>query len=215
MTLNRSLLFAIATGFLVAVNAFAGENSSGRKQTYTEVRKPLTVAGDKIRVTEYFWYGCPHCYSLEPDIREWLKNKPEDVEFRRVPAVLTDTWLPQAKAFHIAEKVGVTEDIHPAMFDHIHRKKRRLNKQKDLREFFSEYGVAEKVFDELYSSKEITDKIKTGLLEVQRLRIAGVPTMSVNGKYVTSVRQAGSNQELLEVVDTLIAKERRAKESES
>ena len=212
MTLTRLLFmsFAMVLLNLSAVPAVtAGEVAKGKKQPYTEVRKPLPVSGDKIEIVEYFWYGCPHCYSFEPVLKKWLETQPDDITFRRVPAVLTDAWLPQAKAFYIAEKLGIAEDIHPALFDHIHRKKRRLNKQKSLREFFSEYDVDKKVFNELYLSKEVTDKIKMGLRETQRLRISGVPTMSVQGKYVTSARQAGSNEEMLETIETLITKERR------
>ena len=28
----------------------------------------------KIEVTELFWYGCPHCYALEPQLAAWVKS---------------------------------------------------------------------------------------------------------------------------------------------
>ena len=204
---SMRLLFSLIIFSLSVPVTMAAETA--KKQSYTEVHRPLPVTGDKIKVVEYFWYGCPHCYNLEPKLRQWLKNKPDDVVFHRIPAVLTDAWLPQAKAFYIAEKLGITEEIHPALFDHIHRKKRRLKTQKTLREFFSEYDVDPKAFNELYTSKEIVNKIKAGLLETQRLKITGVPTVSVQGKYVTSGRQAGGNEQMLAVIDELIARERR------
>ena len=44
-----------------------------------------TEGGGKIEVIEFFWYGCPHCYSLEPAVNEWAKGLPKDVVFRRCP----------------------------------------------------------------------------------------------------------------------------------
>ena len=33
---------------------------------------------DKIEIIEFFWYGCPHCYSFEPLLEKWLKTLPRD-----------------------------------------------------------------------------------------------------------------------------------------
>ena len=52
---------------------------------------------DKIEVREFFWYGCPHCYSLEPYLERWLKTKPDEVAYVRTPGVARK-WIPHARA---------------------------------------------------------------------------------------------------------------------
>ena len=47
---------------------------------YTELKPPQPVESDgKIEVLEFFWYGCIHCYNLEPTLETWLKKLPADV----------------------------------------------------------------------------------------------------------------------------------------
>jgi thiol:disulfide interchange protein DsbA len=31
-----------------------------------------TITKKKIEVVELFWYGCPHCYYLEPDLEDLI-----------------------------------------------------------------------------------------------------------------------------------------------
>ena len=44
-------------------------------QQYTVLSEPITTSsGDKIEVVELFWYGCGHCYQLEPAVDNWKKK---------------------------------------------------------------------------------------------------------------------------------------------
>ena len=85
---------------------------------YYRLSKPLAVqTGDKIEVLELFWYRCPHCYRLEPYLNRWQKNKPEYVEYVRLPAVLTKSWEFDARVFYTFEALGLIESLHEAYFD--------------------------------------------------------------------------------------------------
>ena len=59
--------------------------------TFKEIRPAQpTRSSDKVEVLEVFFYGCIHCYNLEPFVKQWLENMPEDVEFYRMPVIFRD-----------------------------------------------------------------------------------------------------------------------------
>lgn len=168
-----------------------------------------TQTGDKIEVVEVFWYGCPHCYSFEPYLEEWLKDKPEDVAFIRIPGVLNQGWIPHAKAYYAAEKLGIVDKIHRPLFDAIHREKRQLHTEEQLAEFFAEHGVPADQFKNVFNSKEVDTKIRQAYFLARDYKLTGVPSLVINGKYLTSGTHAGNFEGMLDVTDKLIEQERQ------
>ncbi len=169
-----------------------------------------TASADKIEVLELFWYGCPHCYQLEPELEAWLENKPDDVVFVRLPAILGPSWELHARAFYTAELLGVTDKIHKPLFDRIHKEKKAVRNVQQLKDFFVAQGVSAHDFDKTYNSFAVITKTNRAKQAVNQYGISGVPTLVVDGKYRTSAREAGSNKGMLEVVDFLVKKERAA-----
>ena len=105
---------------------------------YLPVTPPQpTSSKDKVEVVELFWYGCPHCYRLEPYVNRWLKKKPDNVEFVRMPGVLNPGWELLARAYYTAEILGVVEKVHSPIFDTIHGKRKQLNSQNAIMELFN------------------------------------------------------------------------------
>ena len=191
------LLFSTGTGKLQAQNA------------YQPVTPPQPIqTGDKIEVLELFWYGCPHCYDLEPYLDSWLKNKSDDVEFRRMPAILGKNWIPHAKAYFTAEKLGIVDQIHKPLFDAIHKGREEIFDEKSLKIFFTNHGVDAGEFTKIYNSEEVEVKIKESFVMGQRYKITGVPSIIVNGKYLTSTTMAGGYEDLITIIDQLVEKER-------
>jgi len=166
-----------------------------------------TQADGKIEVVEVFWYGCHHCYSFEPDIKKWLKSKPDNVEFRRVPGVFARNWIPHARAYYTAEILGVLDAIHTPLFEAIHDEGRAINDEDTLARFFAEHGVAEADFREAYNSFSVDTKTRQALVASKEYGISGVPSVIVNGRYRTSARLAGTYDNLLKIVDALVDKE--------
>jgi thiol:disulfide interchange protein DsbA len=183
----------------------ADEYVEGTQYTRLEVPQP-TSDPDKIEVVEMFSYACPHCFHLDPYINEWLKSKPEDVVFIRLPVVFRPQWEPLAKAYFTAELLGVLDKTHSALFDAIHVKHQNLENEAALRDFFASHGVNPKDFDKTYNSFAVAVKVNHAKLMTRRYAITGVPTLIVNGKYSTG----GEDRNVLKVVDYLIAKERKA-----
>ena len=168
---------------------------------------PTSTTGGKVEVVEVFWYGCPHCFRLEPDIEQWLQNKPENVEFVRVPAALGRGWEIHARAFHAAEILGVLDKIHKPLFDAIHEQGRRLNTPEALADFFAEHGVDKEQFMKVFNSFELDTQFRRSQQLVRQYAITGVPALIVDGKYLVTARMAGSEEGMLEVVNYLVRKE--------
>jgi thiol:disulfide interchange protein DsbA len=166
-----------------------------------------TRTGDKIEVLEVFWYGCPHCYHFEPVIDKWLEEKADYIEFVRMPGILGKNWLPHARAFYAAEKIGILDIIHKPLFDAIHKDKRKIIDEKSLRVFFSEHGVSGDEFDQAYNSREVEEEVRAAFTAGQGYALTGVPAIIVNGKYMTSASMAGSFEKIIDVINTLAAKE--------
>ena len=167
-----------------------------------------TQTDGKIEVLEVFWYGCPHCYSFEPHIESWLKTIAEDVEFRRMPGIFNKNWIPHAKAYFTAEKLGVLDKIHSPLFEALHKERKRIFSEDELRDFFVSKGIDGDEFTRVFNSREIETRFKQAFVMGQRYKITGVPAVIINGKYMTSGSMAGSYENLLKTIDLLVDKER-------
>jgi thiol:disulfide interchange protein DsbA len=204
-----TLLLALFIVVLLPGSALAKDYQEGKEYLLLSPQQP-TSTGDKIEVVELFWYGCPHCYELEPQVQAWLKNKPADVELVRMPAVLGQRWELLAQAYYTAELLGITDKIHPALFEAIHDKHMKIDDEAALQAFFVDQGVSAEDFKKTFNSFAVAVKMNNSRQMTRRYKITGVPTIIVNGKYSTGAKLAGSNQALFEVVDYLVAQERAA-----
>jgi thiol:disulfide interchange protein DsbA len=170
--------------------------------------QPTGSEPGKVEVLEVFWYGCPHCYSLEPHIEAWLADGiPPEAEFRRLPAALNPSWQILARAYYTAEALGVLDQAHKDFFREFHVNRNPLNTPAALAEFFGRYGVSEADFTDAFNSFAVQTKLRRSDALVRRYRITGVPAIVINGKYVTGASEAGGVAELFEVVDFLVEKE--------
>lgn len=162
---------------------------------------------DKIEVIEFFWYGCPHCYSFEPLLDNWSKNLPKNVEFIRQPAAFNELWSKHAKAYYTAEALGIVDKVHADLFDAIQNKKESLDTEEALSKFFIAHGVNETQFKEAYNSFVVDSKMRQAPLMAARYGITGVPAIIINGKYKTNGTLAGSHEKMIEVMNQLIKQE--------
>lgn len=206
--LTRSLFMLLAV-FTSAAAAPAGEYTEGTEYVRLATPQP-TSDPERIEVVELFWYGCPHCYHLEPLVNQWLADKPDDVVFVQLPAIVGPRWELLAKAYFTAQTLGVLEKTHPALFAALHEKNQKINDEAALQDFFVAQGVSAKDFKEAFNSFAVAFKVNNAKLMTRRYAISGVPTFIVNGKFSTSGKLAGGNEEIFGVVDYLVAEERNA-----
>jgi thiol:disulfide interchange protein DsbA len=164
----------------------------------------------KIEVIELFWYGCPHCYHLEPALDAWLKKLPKDVEFRRVPGIARPEWVPMAKAYYTLEALGITDKLHAALFDAIHKQKvlNPVDEVAAIAWITKQSGLDRKKVEDTYRSFSVTTKVSRAYQVFQTSGATGVPSLIVEGRYLTSSTLAGSTDDALRVTDYLIAKVR-------
>src|SRR5690606_13492249 len=129
---------------------------------YTELKPPLAseATNGKIEVLEFFWYGCIHCYNLEPQIESWQKTLPKDVEFRRVPAVFKQRWALDASIFYAMEALGVLDKLHRPLFDAIHKDRLRTDNPEALNEWLQKHGVDAKKFSDTMRSFGVQSKTR-------------------------------------------------------
>jgi protein dithiol oxidoreductase (disulfide-forming) len=176
--------------------------------------QPTNVSAGKVEVVEVFWYACPHCYVLEPFVTGWLKNKPEYVEFVRVPVMWSPGHKTHAHLFYTLEALG-RQDLHQKVFDAIHQQKNTLlgnseaESLKQMAAFAKSQGVAEKAFMDAWNSFGVASNLQRATQLTQRYRVEGVPLVVVNGKYTTDVSMAGGSSELIALINDLAASEKR------
>ncbi len=177
--------------FMVVLTPFAFAQQDAVEEEFTvgidydRVVPPLPSAGgDKVEVMELFWYGCGHCFQFEPYVQGWLKEKPDYVEFVRVPAVFNNpAWELHARAFYTAELLDVLDTLHPALFHAIHEAKQRLRTRDELKAFFAQHGVSAEAFDNTFDSFAVEAKLNRSRDLTRRSGINGVPSLIVAGRY--------------------------------
>lgn len=171
---------------------------------YTLVKNPEPISGNVIVVREFFWYGCPHCYALEPHTARWAKTKPNDVAFFRTPAVMRADWEPAARAFYAAQAMQQEERLHGALFEAIHKNNTRLVTEADYTNWYVSQGLDRATFRDHYHSFAVNTKVNRSKEGAKRYGLMGTPAVVVHGKYVIS----GANENAPEIINHLIEKTR-------
>ncbi len=208
MILLSKTLAALAALLLVlaATGVHAQAQSTPQlSRDYVRLDPPRPVAsGDKIEVIEFFYYGCPVCYELEPTLARWSFNAPASIMLRRVPAMSSDNWDNFAKLFYTLEAMGQLARLHWPVYDNFHFDGVKLNEEAPMVNWVSHNGLDKEKFVRIYHSPEIQAKLAVAREMTQNYEIKGVPSIVVDGKFVTSARMAGGTRELMRVVDQLV-----------
>ena len=187
--------------------------AQGAKPQYTELNppQPTDTDGKKVDVVEFFWYGCPHCYNLEPLLETWTKKLPPDVQFRRIPAVFNERWGHDAAIYYTFEALGVLDKLHRPFFDAIHRDHLRTDDPQAMTEWLSRQGVEPKKFFDTMKSFGVQSKTRRAAQLSVAYRIDGTPAMAVQGRYTVSADQGGSREGMLDTVSYLVNMVRKGK----
>jgi protein dithiol oxidoreductase (disulfide-forming) len=198
----------------------AGELPTGRWVAGTHYQvlvpaQPTAVAAGKVEVLEFFWYGCPHCYALDPTIEHWRANKAPYIEFERVPVLWASPHVAHARLFYTLQALGRRDALHSKVFDAIHRQNDPLWVQGDDKatladelKFAKANGIGESDFLKAYNSSEVQSDLQHAGDLNRRYQITAVPTFVINGKYETGAGMAGGDANLTALIDDLAASER-------
>ena len=177
---------------------------------YQTLGKPVVTSDPaKVEVLELFWYGCPHCDSLDPGLKVWVQNLPSGVNFVRMPVVFGRSWEMHARMFWVAKNLGILETIHEPLFNAIHREGQRLQRVDDVVAFFERYGADPAVVKRELAGFATESALRLADARVRAYGIQGVPALVVNGQFVTGVSQAGGEDQLFKLLNELIEKSRQ------
>jgi thiol:disulfide interchange protein DsbA len=180
----------------------------GAHYTLLPAAQGTSSSPGKIEVAEVFWYGCPHCFDLEPQIKEWASRQPDDVSFVKIPVTWQQPHEIHARLFYTAEALGKLDQIGPEVFRAFHLQGKQLIEENEIRAFFGQFGVSAEQFNSTWTSFGVESAVKRAKELTQRYRVRSVPLLIVNGKYVTDGPEIRSHKEQLELVDELIQRER-------
>ena len=193
----------------VSVQQAAAASDPVEGKDYLELRppQPLAVPG-KIEVIEFFGYWCPHCNAFEGRIEPWIKAQAKDVNVRRIPVAWQDAQLPYQKLYFALESMGVSNEVHPRVFNAYHEQHLRLDEGAPTVAFAKAIGVDPGKLVEALKGFTVATKVNLAKQAVSSYQIEGVPTLVVDGRYLTSPEMAEGEEGSLRVVDALVKKVR-------
>ena len=203
---RRTLVLALG---LAPFGALAqARPSAGLDYSELKPAQPVEAQG-KIEVLEFFWYGCPHCYTLEPLLEKWIPALPADVQFRRVPAVLNPGWANESAVYYAFEALGVLGRLHRPLFDAIHLDRLKPRDPASFNDWLQKNGVNAKKFDEAMKSFGVQSKLRRATQLTAAYRIDGTPALAVQGRYTVSAEQGRTQQGMLVIAEHLIGVARK------
>jgi thiol:disulfide interchange protein DsbA len=192
-------------------------------ENYTElaVAQPTSAAPGNVEVIEGFWYGCPHCFELEPVLVAWEQKKPAWVQLKRLPVIFNEVTREDARLYYTIEGLGLVDKLHSEVFREIHVRGRPLTvvrggrvdsaaSEKAAREFLTSHGVSAEDFARYYRTFSTENKLRQAENLARRFALDHTPMVVVQGKYVTDASMAGGRKELFELIDDLVSREHGA-----
>ena len=190
---------------LFFANPTYAENDS---QKYVQISNSPQTEHDKIVIYEFFWYGCPHCFNIEPTIVKIESNLNQDTVLIKLPLALKESWVNHAKAFFSMQQMNIDNNLHSKIFEEIHINGNRLDTKSTLVDFIDSEGFDGSSFSKNFDSFGTEIRIKKANKLARQYQITSVPTIIINGKYLTSGSFVSSYEELYDVVNFLVEKER-------
>ena len=196
--LRRALIAALALSPVALRAQTPGE-------LYTTLPNALPVEDPaKVEVAEFFWYGCIHCYNLEPLIEAWASKLPPDAYFRRIPAVFNERWALDGAIYYAFETLGVLGKLHRPFFDAIHKDRLKTDNPAALNEWLGKNGQDPKKFEDTMKSFGVQSRLKRAAQLTGASKIDGTPALMVHGRYTVSVDQGRSQQGMLANAERLV-----------
>jgi thiol:disulfide interchange protein DsbA len=220
MRFLQHVLAALSFTLVAATAGATPANPQNGVDYRTLDKAQQTDSGNKVEVTEFFWYSCPHCFAFEPSLADWVKKQGDKIVFKRVPVAFRESFLPEQKLFYTLEAMGKVDELHKKVFHAIHIERQRLDNDAAITSFMVKQGIDKDKFLEVYNSFGVQAKARRATQLQNAYRIDGVPMVAVDGRFLTApsiVSASIGNQPepalhaaTLQVMDALVA--RAAKE---
>jgi len=207
---RKQFLSLAAAGMATVSFPWVPARAQGSEAKFRSLKAPAPTDAEagKVEVVEFFWFGCPHCYSLEPLINAWARKLPPDVVFRRQHVPFRE--VKHQQLYFTLQALGQdNEKVMSGVFAAIHQRRLRMLEPQEMVEVLTPLGVEAKAFNEAFTSFGVRTRQTRANKLADAYDLDGVPAIGVNGKYLTAPSMAGSNEAVLRVVDELVARERK------
>ena len=204
---------AVGAGFGLGAFPVAAQAQSykeGSDYLVLDKPAPTEAAAGKVEVVEFFWYGCPHCNSFEPQLDAWLKTAPKNVAFRRAPVSFRPDFEPHQRLYYVLEAMGKLDELHKKVFYTIHVEKQPLNSAPLVAAWAAKQGIDAAKFAEMYNSFSVSTKVRKATQLQDSYQVDGVPALGVAGRYYTSATQAKSMDRALLIATHLVGLPKKA-----
>ena len=222
--MTRLIAALLALAALLQPPAAPGATWSEGVQ-YVRLAPPqqTAVPSGKAEVMEVFSYGCPACNAFQPVMEKLRRSLPANAQLVYLPAAFNpaEDWPMFQRAFLAAQALGIAERTHQAMFDAVwktgelgitvpetNRLKQPLPSIADAARFYARVaGVDPQQFLAMANSFGIDSKMRAADAQILAMHVDATPTLIVNGKYRVIRDELKSNDELIELVKYLVAKD--------
>jgi thiol:disulfide interchange protein DsbA len=204
------LLLALVAGTAAAQSDRGPVALSEGKNFRTIAQQPLADAA-RIEVIDFFFYGCPFCNDMRPMLESWRKQLPQDVVFRRVPAVRRDSWAPLARTFYTLEALGEVERLHEEVYKGYHDQELSMSRAEVMADWAQRHGVDHSRWLAVYESDAVTRKVEQARKLTEAYDIQGTPSLVVDGRYLTSGGMTDDVKLVVPVAEALVQRVREQK----
>jgi len=215
--IHLSFVARLVAGFIATFFLIVGANAQGTSKfkegadyQVLPAAQPLDSKG-KVEVIEFFWYGCPHCFDFEPKLSAWVKRQNKDVLFRRIPVAFSDDLLPHNQLFYALEALGKAEALNQKVMNAIHIEKKRLLNESEIADWVVAQGIDRNTFLASYRAFTTVTKARGALKIFEAYGLDGVPSIAIQGRYITAPSIAGTEEKAIAVMDYLVDKVRKDK----
>ena len=223
--MTRLVLSLLAVACLLLPPSAPAATNWTEGTNYVRVMPPqqTTVPAGKVEVMEVFSYACPACNIFEPVMEKLRHALPANAQLTFLPAAFNpqEDWPMFQRAFFGAQALGIAERTHQAMFDAVwktgelavvtpgaNRLKDPLPSIADAARFYARVaGVDPQKFLAMANSFGVDSKIRAADAQILAMHVDSTPTLVVNGKYRVIRPSLQNDDQLIELVKYLVAKE--------
>ncbi|MFT6520031.1 MAG: thiol:disulfide interchange protein DsbA [Candidatus Azotimanducaceae bacterium] len=176
---------------------------------YQLIEAPRRIRGNKTEVMEFFSYTCIHCFNFDPLLNDWKKSHAGDANVVRTPTVSGEAWRLFGQTYYTLQALDILEENHGRFFSEIHQRGRTFRSMEEIADWFDSQGATREQFVTTFTSNAVLRRTASADALGRQLKIAGIPSLVINGKYLVGINREVGARRMLEVADYLINMENK------
>lgn len=193
--------------FIISVSSYSVDFVAGKDYEIIQSNDHASHSQDRMDVTEFFSFGCPWCYRLEPSLQTWLEKNKTNIEFKKIPVIFNQDWNIYAKTFFIIQAMSMNGTLNPVLFKAILTDKQKLNTQALMIQFLTQHGIEKSIANGAFThSPSIDLEVSNSQVLMARYHINAVPAFVVHDTFKTDLQMAKTEERLFAILDYLISK---------